>query len=338
MKFIAIADLHLSAYSQDKIIKGTNLPERLYYLNKVLTNIAKFAIDDNIKIIVIAGDIFHNKSIIYSLAQSVLLDFIREFEDLKFIYFSGNHDMSSKSGKGVSALKCLDNEPNVIMIHKPQVIENIFFVPWNPETMVNDIKNNDSDYLVAHFGLNEAQLSSGISIISDVKLSDLKHYKHCILGHYHKPQSVGNTTYVGSPIQLDWGEKGEEKRFLIVDSDSGKIESVPTFGYKKYIEYIITNENKEEILEEAKKEKEKGHMIQLVKKEDIDTDDIGKEFRIVDKTEKDITDRGIISSMSQDERIDKYLEIKKIKPEEVEIYKKIGIEIMNSCMGGLKNE
>ena len=333
MKFIAIADLHLSMYAQDKIIPESALTERLHYLNEVLRNTSDYATENDIQIIVIAGDVLHTKSIIHSLAQSVFLDYLRDYSSLNFIIIDGNHDMSSKSGKGVSALKSLDNEPNVTMIHKPTTIENIDFIPWNSETMVNDIKNSSAEYLVSHFGLNEAQLSSGISIVSDIGLKDLIKFKHCILGHYHLPQTVGNVTYIGSPIQLDWGEKGEEKRFLIVDTDSGGIKSIPTTGYKKYIEYKITNENKEEIIKQAKKEKEKGNYIQLVKSEDIDTDDISKDFRIVDKTERDITDRGISISMSQDERIDKYLEIKKIKPEEVEIYKKIGIDIMNSCMG-----
>ena len=334
MKFIALADLHLSMYAQDKIIPESSLPERLHYLNTVLKNVSNYALENDIENIVIAGDILHNKSIIHSLAQSIFLDYIRLYnKDLYFIIIDGNHDMSSKSGTGVSALKSLDNEPNVNMIHNPTVINNISFIPWNPETMVDDIKNSKEDYLVAHFGLNEAQLSSGISIVSDVRLKDLIKFKHCILGHYHLPQSVGNVTYVGSPIQLDWGEKGEEKRFLIVDTDSNEIKSVPTIGYKKFIEYKITNENKEDIIKEARKAKENGDYVQLVKHEDIDVDDINEEFKIVDKTERDITDRGITISMTQDERIDKYLKIKKIKEEDFERYKKVAIDIMNSCEG-----
>ena len=333
MKFVAIADLHLSMYAQDSIIPETSLPERLHSLNIVLRNVANYSLENDIKNIVIAGDIFHNKSIIHSLAQSIFLDYVRDFLSLHFIIVSGNHDMSSKSSQGVSALKSLDNEPNVNMIHNPTVIENISFIPWNPETMVGDIKNSKEEYLVAHFGLNEAQLSSGISIVSDIGLKDLIKFKHCILGHYHLPQSVGNVTYVGSPIQLDWGEKGEEKRFLIVDTDSDEIKSIPTIGYKKYIEYKITNENKEDIIIKARKSKKNGHYVQLVKHEDIDVDDINKEFKVVDKTERDITDRGITISMSQDERIDKYLKIKKIKEEDFERYKKVAIDIMNSCEG-----
>jgi len=332
MRFVAIADLHLSMYAQDSIIPETSLPERLNSLNIVLRNTADYALGNDIKNIVIAGDILHNKSIIHSIAQSIFLDYVREYKEITFITLDGNHDLSSKSGKGVSALKSLDSELNVDMIHLPKIIENILFVPWNPETMIDDIKNNDADYLVSHFGLNEAQLSSGISIVSDIKLRDLSKFKHCILGHYHLPQTVGNVTYVGSPIQLDWGEKGEEKRFLVVDTDLGKVKSIPTIGYKKYMEYKITNENKDEIVEEARKSKEEGHYVQIVKTENIDTVDLSNEFKIVDKSEVDITNRGIITSMSQVERNKKYLEIKEIK--DIEKYEKVGIDIIESCSGG----
>ena len=46
MKFIFSGDWHLSAYSQDPIIKG--MPERLHYLMIVLNDMAKYAIDNGI--------------------------------------------------------------------------------------------------------------------------------------------------------------------------------------------------------------------------------------------------------------------------------------------------
>lgn len=37
-----------------------------------------------------------------------------------------------------------------------------------------------------------------------------------LLGHIHKPQSIGDAWYVGSVCRLDWGET-EEKRYVVVD-------------------------------------------------------------------------------------------------------------------------
>ena len=330
MKFICIADIHLSMYSQDRIVHG--LPERLYYINKVLRSIADYAVNKSITNIVVAGDVFHTKSIIHTLAQSMLLDFIRYYRNnITFYVVNGNHDMSTRTGEGVSALKCLDNEPNVYMMHEPKQVENILFVPWNPKTMYDDIKKGDTEYLISHFGLDEAELSSGISIVADIKLRDLKHYKKCILGHYHKPQELGNVIYVGSSIQLDWGEKHEDKRFLVVDSQNHMIESVLTEGYIKHYVLELNSDNKDDIVKQAQDLKNSGHYVNIHKmSNDVDIVDLQENFRVVDKVEKDITHRGIVGSMSMVDKLNKYMEIKevpeKLRPE----YLKCALDIIDS--------
>lgn len=330
MKYIFIADLHLAAYSNDPVISG--IPEKLFFTMTVLDNIIEYARKNEIKNIVIAGDIIHTKSIIHSVAQSMFLDFIRKNNDFTFIIIDGNHDMSSRSGQGISALKFCDNEINVKMFHNADIYEDLWLVPWNPDTMVKDITSGSSkNFLVSHLGVTEAKLNSGISIVSDIKLKDFKKYKHCFLGHYHKPQSLGNISYIGSPIQMDWGEKHEEKRFMVLDSETGEIESIPTIGYRKYFEFDLTKENKDIVLETCGTLQNDGHHIKLNKVEEFDTNDIDNKFRVVVSVEKDITDRGIKSSMTIDQKLTKYLEIKKVSENDKEFIKKTGISIINEC-------
>ena len=331
MKFLYSADTHFSAYSQDKIDNSTNLPERLSYLYKSITNMVEFGIKNGIKTTIFGGDTYHNKSIIHSVAQSVFLDIIRKYKEMIFILLDGNHDMSSMSGDGISATKSLDNEINVQTIHEMTQIENILLVPWNPKKMIDEIKGNKADYLISHFGLNEGKLNSGISIKSDIGLKDLVQYSKVLLGHYHAPQTVGNVVYVGSPIQLDMGEKNEEKRFLVVDSEKDTIESIPTDGYKKYYKLSLNKENSEEIIKQARELQEQGHIVKIDKFDFMDTDEIGKEFTIIDKTEKDITNRGLSTNMTNSEKLMKYLEIKEVEESERENYFKVAIDLM-SCL------
>ena len=63
------------------------------------------------------------------------------------------------------------------------------------------------------------------------------HAHYVALGHIHKPQRLENapapTCYAGSPLQLDFGEAGEEKSFVIVDArprQPARIERVPYHG------------------------------------------------------------------------------------------------------------
>lgn len=332
MEFLSSADLHLSLYSNDKIDPTTGLSERLINITNAMYNMADYAIDNNINNIVFAGDINHNKSIIHTIAQSILLDFVRHYQNLYFYIIDGNHDMSAKSKNPVSSLKGLDNERNVKMIHEPEKIENILFVPWNPTTMNDYIKNNSSEFLISHFGLNEAQLSSGISIVSDLKLSDLNNYDNVILGHYHRPQQVGHVWYCGSLVQLDWGEKHEDKRFLYVNSNNGNIQSIESTGYKKYYSFQVNNENKNEIIEEGKKLQEEGHNVVFEKVENVDTSSFENEFKFIDKYEQDITNRGLSTSMSKTDIVEEYMRINEISDDKWDLYKNVALEIINESV------
>ena len=94
----------------------------------------------------------------------------------------------------------------------------------------------------------------------------------------------------------------------------------------------ITNENKDEVIKEALRLKEEGHYVDLEKNDIVnDLDEISSSFRIIDKFEKDPTNRGISSSMTQKERIRKYLEIKNINPDNFEEYEKVALQIINTC-------
>jgi DNA repair exonuclease SbcCD nuclease subunit len=177
-------------------------------------------------------------------------------------------------------------------------------------------------------------LNSGISVISDIGMNDLSgKYELVLLGHYHKPQELSGQNiklfYVGSPIQLDWGEKEDEKRFLVVDTDTLDVQSIPTTGYKKYIEFKIDSSNKSEVLTAAKEAQEKGHHIKVLKTENVSIE--SDEFRIIDKTEKDVTNRGIDSSMSMEDKHRKYLDIKEVDKIEHDEYLKEAFEMLQEC-------
>lgn len=335
IKFIHCADLHLSRYSNDNIEVTTNLPERLDGIKNAMYYMAAFAIKNGINHILIGGDTLHGKSIIHAIAQNIMLDFFRDHRKLNFIVIDGNHDLSGKGKDVVSALKSIDNEPNVTRISKPVQIGRLFYVPYSVD-MIDVIKKNSCDYLISHFGLNEGMLNSGISVVADIGLKDLiGRYKTVLLGHYHKPQEIIRDDiklyYSGSLIELDWGERDEEKRFLLVDTENDTVESIPSVGFKKHFRFKIDSKNKIEIVEKARSLKEQGHHIHMEQTENMDVSDIREEFRIINKIPVDITNRGLTSSMSTADKLRKYLEIKGI-PEAVHAeYLRVGMDIINSC-------
>jgi exonuclease SbcD len=64
----------------------------------------------------------------------------------------------------------------------------------------------------------------------------LPHHAHYIaLGHIHKPQKVAAPSparYAGSPLQMDFGEAGEEKSFVLVEAQAGRPAHIETIGYR----------------------------------------------------------------------------------------------------------
>jgi len=334
VKFGLIADCHLAGYTQDRLIE--NLPERLYLIKNVMYSVAEYCKLHSINRIVIAGDLLHGKSIMYALAMSVLVDYFNTFKSIEHIIIDGNHDLSSRGDEAISALKSLDAIKNVRRITKEyESIDGVMFVPYSTK-MLQIIKQNSSPYLVTHVGLNEGVLSSGASIVSDLSVKDLiGKYDTVLMGHYHKPQQIirGDIRayYVGSPVQLDWGEKHEEKRFLIVDTDSRVIESVQTTGYKKYFEFKVTNDNKELALVEAKKLQSEGHNVRFLKEDkDVNIDDI-QDFVVIDKSEKELTDRGITSSMSLEDKLKRYAQVKEVPDEVQSVYLDVAKKIIEQA-------
>ena len=56
-----------------------------------------------------------------------------------------------------------------------------------------------------------------------------------VFGHVHKPQQLDERTWiVGSPERISFNEEGDKKRWLLLDTDTGVMESVPTAARAYY--------------------------------------------------------------------------------------------------------
>jgi len=166
MRFAFIADIHLSRYGQDKREEITGLPERLYSIKNALHEVGNYCRENDIHFVIIGGDLYHNKSVIYAIAQELMLNFFEEYGDLSFIVIDGNHDLSGKGENVVSALRSTANISNVDWVtEEPMKFGNagLFCVPYS-HNVVNQVRLNQSKILISHFGLSEGVLNSGMSI------------------------------------------------------------------------------------------------------------------------------------------------------------------------------
>ena len=342
MKIIAIGDIHASGFMDDSLVG--DYPKRLFFIKQSLEYIIKYGRDRQINTFVIVGDIYNDKTIIYNESQNMLTDIFQSNEDCTFIMFSGNHDLSSTGEHQKSAIAVFSKFPNVrTYLYKAEVVTDIngLVVPFC-NNFLEQVRNVSKTFdnlpgsvytpqiLYAHVGLNEGVLQSGLSRVDKLRITDISQFPLAILGHYHKPQEIeGNNTkvyYVGSLIPKDWNDKNEEKRFLVVDTDSLEVESVPLNvpGISKFYEYVIdntTDEQRKEIFETAKKKKDEGHHVRIVnktKKKATKEESLG-DMIVLENTEVDVTDRGISITQSKIDQCKKFLDIKNIENKEAYI-------------------
>lgn len=321
MKRCTIGDIHLSFYSNDKL-DDNNFPERLIKIINALKFVANYCRKNNIKHIDILGDLNHDKNIVYIDALKLFIDFIEEYNDIQFTILSGNHDLTSLTIQKNSVISLLKHYNNINYIDEPTVIDNMTWVPYS-NNLVNEIADCKPNHiLLSHFGLNEAKLQSGLSIVSDITLIKLKKWRLVLLGHYHGPQVIdGKVTwvyYTGNLVHLNWNDKNEKKRFLIYDTKTLEVDSIPITGFSEYIQFIVENkEDFKEVFEEAKKLKAAGNYVRIRKKfsEKIE-EDIEDDLLVIDEKEIDITQRDISIDMTLDEKLIKYLKIKEVDEEE----------------------
>ena len=335
MKVLFTADTHVKLWS-DREFDEDGIPKRLSEIFSVLESMCQHAITNGIEKMIIGGDTNDTKGIVHVRAFVLLRSLIKKYPQITFIFLHGNHDASDKDASE-SAINLLDELSNVEVILERTKIDNMVFVPYSSHIVediidsVNDNSDDEDQILVSHFGLSDATLSNGISLKTKISSEDLKKFKLVLLGHYHKPQNINHVWYVGSPIPLKRDEHGESKRFLIVDTETFEVESIPTTGYRRYYEFIIDDAEKvEEIFKEAAELKEAGHFVTIRSNiKEIPTE-LAEQMTVIDEYEEDYQLRGITTGMSIAAQMEKYLEIERIPENEMEEFMNVGSEVLGA--------
>jgi exonuclease SbcD len=121
------------------------------------------------------------------------------------------------------------------------------------EQLANRFRPGAVNLLMAHTHLDPALLAGSERqvhlgeewTITAQSLPSTAHY--VALGHIHRPQRIeaapAPAYYAGSPLQLDFGEVGEEKSFVVIRAEPGRpagIERVPYAGGKTLSDIRMT--------------------------------------------------------------------------------------------------
>ena len=237
MKVLLAADLHIAQHK-----KST---ERLLDTINVLKWIFETAQEKNIKHIIIAGDLFQDRAKIDIAAyQWTFEQFLKYGAGLEIYLLLGNHDLLHRLKCDISSVRPLAALPGVTVISEPSTINvgryPISFLPFTIDP-AEDLKciDNESKFkmLIGHLAVSGAKIAGGhhlsdvmIEHDGDMTIVDadvFEGWDQVFLGHYHQAQKVTeNIEYIGSPIELNFGEAFEQKHIIAFDMETHKKEYI----------------------------------------------------------------------------------------------------------------
>lgn len=177
------------------------------------------ATDLNVPMI-IAGDLHDTKAIIRGEIANRLLSIFQSSKCTTYLII-GNHDLLNEKGFGHS-LNFL--APYVTLIDKVTSLDaqNLWLLPYfsNADDLITLLPMIPlASTLIMHQGFMGASMGDYVVDKSSIDPVLVKEFR-VISGHYHRHQSIGTVTYIGSPYTMTFGEANDgHKGFLVLHED-----------------------------------------------------------------------------------------------------------------------
>ena len=237
MKILITADIHCG------------VPKRLNDCVWAMKTMRQYAADNSIDIVLILGDLFHDREYLNIEVINAVFEFLDETDrdfDQQWISFPGNHDMYLKNSWRINSLKPLSRLMTVIeKISLLKINDKRFwilpFIHYEQAYMniLDKIEEHyeEGDVLLTHIGINGASLNECFLLKhwNIVTFEDSK-FDRIFTGHFHCNQDVGSVCYPGSPISFKYDEGLVDHGFIIYDIDSDEHEFIKIYdlanGYR----------------------------------------------------------------------------------------------------------
>lgn len=288
-KILLFSDLHVHMHKNQL----SRLDDCLKALDWVFQTAKKLGINN----IIFAGDLFQDRQKIHIISYEKTFRLIRQHctdnPSLSLYLLVGNHDMWYNEKWDVSSISPLAAIKNIKVIDTPcsYDINNGFVVDFLPYTKnpVEDIKTHfkkKNEVLISHCSVDGAVLNSlyntkaeiSVEYEGDMVKVDSKVFagwKKVFLGHYHCAQKLNDTVeYIGSPLELNFGEAFQQKHIIVLDTDTFETE------------YIINDFSpKHLIIKESEIDKFNlsGNFVQVIVEDITSTDIIDMKKTVKDK-------------------------------------------------------
>lgn len=217
-KIAIFTDLHLGVHQNNSIWHNIGYEWTDWFIKSLKEN--------QIETVFFTGDFFHSRSEISVSTIQAAANILSKFsKDFRIFMIPGNHDCYYKDKSDVHSLSILDGYSNIHILDtvtKLTVGENnktVTFCPWGSE--YNKIEQ--SDVILGHFEIESFKMNAhklcehGFKPIDLLKLTNL-----VFSGHFHlneeRVYNEGSIIYIGSPFQLDFGERDSKKGYYTLNT------------------------------------------------------------------------------------------------------------------------
>jgi DNA repair exonuclease SbcCD nuclease subunit len=217
-KVAIFTDLHLGVHQNSSTWHNIALNWADWFIGNLL--------EKEIDTILFTGDFFHSRSEISVNTIHIASEFLKKFENnFRIIMIPGNHDCYYKDKADVHSLSIFKGYKNIKVIEKTSKINinnrTFTFCPWGFN--YNEIE--ECDVILGHFEIESFKMNM-------YKLCEHGFKPHALLdkaqlvfsGHFHlneeRSYDKGKIIYIGSPFQLDFGERETKKGYYILNVDN----------------------------------------------------------------------------------------------------------------------
>jgi len=181
----------------------------------------EFCNENDIKDIIIAGDIFEKSSKIKNDAFIPLFFKFMELKEAGFnlIIILGNHDIYSVDNDSI--VETFSVFGKVVKSFEQIDIGGRTFdlLPYTKDE--NEIPDS-GDYLITHLSIADFAFDNKYHVSEKAGFPRklFAGYNKVFTGHFHRPQEKKNIIYMGSPYQMNFGEMGQEKGFITLEVET----------------------------------------------------------------------------------------------------------------------
>jgi DNA repair exonuclease SbcCD nuclease subunit len=213
-KVLFFSDLHLGVHQNSQTWHQIALG-----VAKWIDSVMK---EQELDTIFFAGDVFHDRHEIGVNTLHIAQLFFDILKEYNIHLLPGNHDAFLSSSVEINSVEIL-RKPNIFVYSQPTTIcindKAVTFCPW--KTNIRELE--EVDMLVGHFEIANFKMSSTkVCDHGDSSEDLLKKAKAVVTGHFHlrEHRSYPNNKYVlylGSPYEMDFGDRGHQKGITVID-------------------------------------------------------------------------------------------------------------------------